>query len=761
MKHFWKRLTAMVAALMLLCTCALAQDGTLLGEEDGGYVWIRMTATVGDTLYAVKDNHLYSYQLGQADVTDLGVVDCAQDYGNPSDEKAISETPDYQLDFLSSGERLVSVNPWNGRVFELTVQDGKVNYQDLATLKETDFLYEADGDSRYPNQIQGAIALGDQLHVLVQGYDDEGWTRNMLYTISLTDGTVTASSQQFINQMTAYKDGKLLVSVLDEANSWNEETGKQRPAELDVWDPAADTLTKLADAPTNSTNVLCWDSTKDRLVYFDNCRIMGWNLTDEPKQLSYAPAQWLNGMAVLGDTVVLISSDTGIVLRTLQDDFNSDVSLTLYGGWMDNGVIRFAAQNPSVPVYTSEAYYDTSESLAQAMVGGADTIDVLQMSVSYSNFLQLKAKGYCADLSGYPELVKAVENMQPAIKDAVMQDGKVVAIPVNFGGWGMAVNLNVLEDMGLTMDDMPTNYVELCQFITKWNDEYLDEYPEYLPMELYGGSSVKRILFSNMVSDYLYYCQAKNEDVRFDTPIFREMMQALDDMRCDDIDSLLEEIGDSDSFWEKQFAITTGYPTVGSFDYYEGGSGYDAIRPLFMKLTADADQTIGGDLTVMFLNPRSKNLDYAAQLLQCELEAMDVNVKYTLDTTMTEPVEQENFGEMLKTWQDNLDSLKKSRDEAPEDEKRNYDESIDYMQKLIDNQETYRYTISEKALAYFKENVAPYLYVQQPTFLNSSSSDKNAELQTLLDRYTAGQINTEQFIKEADKKLRMMQMEDY
>ena len=45
-----------------------------------------------------------------------------------------------------------------------------------------------------------------------------------------------------------YKDGKLLVSVLDEANSWNEETGEQRPAELNVWDPAADTLTKLADA---------------------------------------------------------------------------------------------------------------------------------------------------------------------------------------------------------------------------------------------------------------------------------------------------------------------------------------------------------------------------------------------------------------------------------------------------------------------------------------------------------------------------------
>lgn len=751
----------MVTALMLLCTCALAQDGTLLGEEDGGYVWIRMTATVGDTFYAVKDNNLYAYQLGQADVTDLGPVDCASDVSGSSDEEVISDTPDYLLDFLSSGERLVSVNPWNGRVFELTVQDGKVHYQNLATLKETDFLCEVDGDYRYPQQIQGAIALGDQLYVLVQGYDDEGWMRNTLYIISLTDGTVTASSQQFMNRMMNYKDGKLLVFVQDEANSWDEETGERLPGELDVWDPAADTLTKLADAPTNSTDNLCWDSAKERLVYFDNCRIMGWDLTGEPKQLSYAPAQWISSMAVLGDTVAVVSNDAGIILRTLQDDFNSDVSLTLYGGWMDSGVMRFAAQNPSVPVYTSDAYYDTSESLAQAMVGGTDTIDVLEMSVSYSNFLQLKAKGYCADLSGYPELVKAVENMQPAIKDAVMQDGKVVAIPINFYGWGMATNLNVLEDMGLTMDDMPTNYVELCQFITKWNDEYLDEYPEYLPMELYGGSSVKSILFGDMVSDYLYYCQAKNEDVRFDTPIFREMMQALDDMRCDDIDSLLEEIGDSDSFWEMQFAITSGYPTVGSFDYYEGGSGYNANRPLFMKLTTDADTTIGGDLTVMFLNPRSKNLDYAAQLLQCELETLDVNVKYTMDTTMTEPVESEDFDEILKAWQENLDSLKQSRDEAPEDEKRNYDESIDYMQKLIENQETYRYTISEKALAYFKENVAPYLYVQQPTFLNSSSSDKNAELQTLIDRYTAGQINTEQFIKEADKKLRMMQMEDY
>ena len=51
--------------------------------------------------------------------------------------------------------------------------------------------------------------------------------------------------------------------------------------------------------------------------------------------------------------------------------------------------------------------------------------------------------------------------------------------------------------------------------------------------------------------------------------------------------------------------------------------------------------------------------------------------------------------------------------------------------------------------------------MQQPTFLDASSDSQSTELQTLMSRYTDGQISLEQFIRDADKKLRMMQMEDY
>ena len=52
------------------------------------------------------------------------------------------------------------------------------------------------------------------------------------------------------------------MSVLDEANSWNEKRVSSGRLELNVGSCGGYTLTKLADALTNNSNVLCWDSTE-------------------------------------------------------------------------------------------------------------------------------------------------------------------------------------------------------------------------------------------------------------------------------------------------------------------------------------------------------------------------------------------------------------------------------------------------------------------------------------------------------------------
>ena len=53
------------------------------------------------------------------------------------------------------------------------------------------------------------------------------------------------------------------------------------------------------------------------------------------------------------------------------------------------------------------------------------------------------------------------------------------------------------------------------------------------------------------------------------------------------------------------------------------------------------------------------------------------------------------------------------------------------------------------------------MYVKKPTFLSGTQDSVSPELRTLMDRYQAGQIKLEQFIRDADNKIMMMQMEDY
>lgn len=767
MKRFAKRLTALLLGLMMLCACALAQDGSLLNASDeSSYVWIRALATAGDTLYMITDGTLYTYQEGQADAAAQGSVMLATDYGDMTtaqdDASSTGLDAEHMLSFLAGGDRLVSLNQWNGKLFEVKAQDGKIAYEDLATLQDAELLVRQDGEYTYLASVMTTCTVGDGLYVLTQEWDDEGWSSNKLYAISLTDGSAKISAQEHVTQVLPYQDGKLLLTVFDDRNGWDEETGERLKPALYTWDPQSDTVESLGELPSSNANNLAWDAQGQRLVYFDNCRVMGWTPGGEPKQLTYLPSSYVENMAVLGKTVAVSGfNGSGVMLRTLRDDFSTDVSLNLYGGYMDNGVMAFTVKNPTVPVYSLDEYYTTNEALAQAMVSGESTLDVLEMNLSYSNFLTLKAKGYCADLSGYPELVKAVENMLPLVKDAVMQDGKLMAIPLSLYGWGYSVNTDVMEELGLTEEDIPDNYVDLCRFITTWNDEYIEEYPNYLPMDLDGSEAdIKSRLFNSMLTDYLYYCQAQGGEVKFDTPMFREMMQALDEMRCDEIADMLSS-GDEDDYWSREFLMQSGYQTVGDFSMYGGDSGYNSQQAVFMRLTPESERAIGVTLTVMFINPRCKNMDYAVQLLQCELEAMDTQSRYTMDATASEAVEDPNFEENVANWKKTLETVKQEREKADEADKRDYDDSIAYLQEMIDHQEQYRYIISEDMLKYYHEQVMPYLYVQQPTFLDASSDSQSTELQTLMSRYTDGQISLEQFIRDADKKLRMMQMEDY
>ena len=798
-----QKLFSFLCALVMICSCltlsgAVAEDQSFTAadvpenlfssSDDSDYYSLESMVAVGSTLYAsmyTSYGRAFAYWqpgmekekiVGLKEVTDdnggsykTTTLLFASDYNDMETMKADAEQKggadaDHALgNLFTDGTRLLSVNPFTGLVFEIQVDGDTLVYKDIVTMQDTNLFFHVYADDGTSYVIGGSgvsiTVAGDKLLVFINDWDDNGKSANKLYIVDLATGAMKTSAVEHVYGLAGYKDGKAVVRLWDIDNSYNAETQTYDYGDVAIYDPATDTAQSIGKMDTYS-NMFLYCAALDTIIYQNNTKVMGF-VGDQftKKQIGYMPVDFVSYAATIGKTYIAASYES-ITARDLNLGFQADQYLMVANmGYMYNGAQLFTERYPSIPVYFDNSYYADVESINQAMVSGDNTVDVFAMSITYGSFETLMKKGYCADLSGYTDLTDAISRMYPVFQSQVMKDGKLYAIPYSvYGSGSWFYDTGVLEEVGLTEDELPTNFVELCEFITRWNDEFVDEYPEYWLMEGTGSAGLKAELLSTMMSAYIDYCNYEGKDITFDTPVFREMMQAWEKVECDQIDKQMADDEANDTY--RTGLLNQYYTTVGDFSWMTGKNEYAKYLP--MTLTADTGEVFTTSMTVLFINPNSTHFEAAVNLLSCTLEALDDTTKYTLFTDMTEPVRNSSYDRMLSSEQEYLDSLKKQLETADEADKQYIEESIkseeEYIEKTLPQ---YEFDISAEAIQYYQENVVPKIGIRKPSFLTSnSSSDSNSELTNLVSRYRGGQITLDQFIREADNKMRMMRMED-
>lgn len=766
--------TAMLCVTLAVCmlvSSAMAADTTILQVQDNSndYRYPLTMAAVGDTLFVLCNTSegysLYQWKDGMEDaelVTDALVYGLyytsEQDIANYAEQAKEESGRDIDVEhavgrLTAYGDKLLSINNTNGKVFTIEQADGGVTFEDVVTLKDISAFYVEEEDYTYSKDCVEMISVGDKLLYMARVWTDIG-VEYQLYVIDLKTGDVALSKLDLkdIQELTSYKDGKALLIVRDEDNAYDPDTDSLVKPSVYAYDPETDTAEKLGELDMDYVSAVTYAENFDALLWLDNCRIMGTSDFVTAKQYAYVPVSYSEILVAMGDSIAVYSSD--VYIRTLTENFNTESSLTVYGSYMDSGSKLFTEKYPQVPVYSADEYYSSLDKLSQAMLTGDNSLDLLTMTIEYSNFTTLMNKGYCADLSGDAELMAYVDRLYPVFKDAVMKDGKLYAIPLSvYSSAGWYVATGVMEEMGLTYDDLPTNFVDLCAFATKWNDEWVEEYPQFTLLEY--TSDYKTTLFNYMIDNYLQYCTAKGQDVKFDSVEFRAMMEALEAMRADELSKGAQE-SNEDEVGYRQGLFMPYYSVVGNFS---GSSEYRQFVP--MTLTADSDYVTGVSLEVAFINPKTKNLDLAIELLKCKIEALSETDKHTLLMDETEPVVNANYERVLESEQKYLDNLKKQLEEADEADKKEIQSWIDSEEQWLENYTiNSKYSISEEAIRFYTEEIAPTMFVMQPTFRAGTEDNSSPELDTLIERYLAGQINLEQFIKNADSKMMMMQLEN-
>lgn len=774
MKKYAFALALMMALCMLLSTAFAADAAILSNDDEDNWISASAYAVAGDTLYLAVDSsegtalYYWKENMPHAEIAADGMFFAAY-YSSLEEAETVAKArgeelgieldPQHAVSLLFGwGDRLMGMNGYTGGLFEIKAENGRLTYADTVTMSDTSLLFHKEEDYSYLVYCSQYAVTGDTLLCLVEDYDQEGWQRNRLLSIDLTTGETAQVDVEHISRLTPWHDGKALLLCRDEQNAYNSDTGEWLKPDALVYDPATGKAEKIGQFPKENIPYLTYSAKLGALVYAENCRIMAMEDLTGEVQVGYIPQTWANNTAVLGDTYLLCSGE--VMGRTISKGFRTDVSLTVYNDYIDEGTLAFTSQYPQVPVYTYDEYYGSMEEISQAMVSGDTTLDVLRMSSNYESFFRLMDKGYCADLSGNAELMAYAQRLQPAFRDVLMKDGKLYALPLHaysYDGWYVANG--VMEEMGLTMEDLPTNLVELCAFATRWNDEWVEEYPQFTLIE-YCEDYTQQI-FYYMLEGYTNYCTAKGQELRFNTPEFRAMMAALESMRADDLEKGVS-VANEDEVGYRQGLFMPSYTVVGDFG---GDSAYRTFVP--MTLTADTDFFTGVNLEVMFINPRCENMEEAMNLLLCKIRAIDNSDRgssaraYTLFADKTEPVENPYYQRNIESIEEYIARMEEDLADVPEEEKKDFQMMIDSEKQYLEQfRETQRWQISAEDIRRYQEEIVPCMVVLRPTFLSGSEDGAAEELGTLIQRYMDGQIKLEQFIRDADNKLMMMQLED-
>lgn len=720
----------------------VGNDLWLLRNRNGTFELLRHSTEDGtSTLYTE------TAEGKQLDVDPYRLVDDSVDRA----EKPIDTKHTLHL-IASDGETLYGMNLRSGLLMKLTDRDGKIAFEELTRVSDQRLLMD-NGESDFSGfyNLTYAFVQNGQLYYgysAMMGEDAYGLRR-----VNLATGEAAVSTVKHIQALCPCGNGKIAAVVQDKSNAWDRTTRSIRPASIGWYDPAADTFQEQTTHALLSY-AIAYSTALNRLLFVSGGKVMGLRDWKDENQIGYLPGNNHTWLTLLrdGSLVGVNDRNSAVLAAELREDFDPNRKLMIANTWSAHAD-AFIREHPDVAVYQSENYLNTAEQIQSAAVSGDDGYDLLSLSLAFQPFDEMAEKGYCLDLSGYPELMERVNHLYPVYRDAVLRDGKLYGVPTEIQIETLSGSTEQMENLGIKAEDIPNNLVDLMAFMNKWEAE-MDDHPDMQALDTYA-SSIRFELLNRLTTAYADYQAAHGEALTFDTPLFRQLMQAWEKVHLPKQEQLAKEKRNNGGWADALLQMSYDLMNSGTSPWSEGAWR----KPMLMKLTADTELVIGAQLTVMTVNPRTADPDLAAECLLSMLNHLDPIVQVELFDDRNDPVEDPYYAKNAESLRQNLiqteEALADATDEA---DKKNLQEQIEnihiWQQSLEKNN---RYRLSPADIKKYQNDVLPYLTVRRLNPLLYGGGD---EIVSLFERVSDGQIDTERLIREVDQKLRMMRLEN-
>ena len=734
MKHRFFRLLSLLLMLCLLRPSALAETAESPENLDGA---IRSLFALDDDLYAMSLNGAFYRQV----------------------EGGWTHAGEYSTTAI-----VQSVASGNGAAWLLLRQRVPGDDEDCfqlvrATLDESGCLTVAEppitiGWDLKPvsRSCSGLVIMDDVAYVLTETPMD--WPISALCRVDLTTGEAALVLEAPLRELTGYKDGLLLALRFNLEDT--DANGDTLMPQIVTVDPATGELSQLGLIGGYNDGALAYDPVTDSVYFSDNSHVYRVN-GSAPETVGYlipsnmsrqgTAALIHQGRYCLEDYNTLSSAPVDPSLapqHILRVQRNDDVE----------SVIRdFAHLHPDIAIEFVDGYWSDLDSFTRLMQD--ETAPDVFVTAMSSNVVTLRDKKYLVDLSSSQVLVDTVSRMYPHLTADLFTDGHLYALPVFMEVYECSGYYpGALEKAGVPLEAIPTTFDELLDFIVTWHNEYFEENEG---MEIFEYClNLRHTLFSMIYSAQIRATGRSGKIVTFNTPTIRRLLNRLDELRpiFDVVSPEMKGNTDDYAYIDNNalFTLDQNMPLPRLYTLQV----YDSL-PMLLALDEDTPPAVSPVMTVMGVNPYSDDVDAAMELLEYIAQHLDIRFRTAIMPEQTDPIERVNYDDNLDYWRGEIAKLEARMADASDDQRLDLQDQLDRArQRLAALEEEGRWAMTAEEVAWYHENIAPYLTLPTSMYMSSNATD---QMYSARSRYVDGQLSAEEFIQEIDRIVWMVQME--
>ena len=396
-------------------------------------------------------------------------------------------------------------------------------------------------------------------------------------------------------------------------------------------------------------------------------------------------------------------------------------------------IAPFEAENLDVEVVSIDWGERSYEALVNNLVTNAKGFDLFALETDAYDMNTLVAKGYLAPLDEQA-LTDGAKEMYKGIQDAVFFDSQLYGWPMELEMFGLGADTALFEKLNIPL---PRSFQEMFELVNTWEQQPEDVREKYIILS--DVSNYRGALLMKLVDQYAALYQYKNQPLTFETPLFREIMQGLDNLseamdfdfedevRMDFVDNAIPLISVGHGMHLRR--LQSNYPLP---DGYEEQADFYPV------------------LTLAILNANSDNKDLAQRFLAFIKDKTSPQTQTLLYDRPFEPVESPYYPDSKKQWEDKKAKLEEAiKTSEPAGKQALEDELAAHLMSLELYVEPYRYVVSPKSFALWQGVICSALYPAARHDHEGRGRLWHPPL-PLMRRYEHKNINSEQFIKEVE-----------